>query len=204
MVNAMSKLSLIVLLGLAVTMGVTSRTAFARDGLRGDERAIYALLVNEVYLGDLHQIGWKEKPDDRLVLVAEPATPGEQFEIANALEQLGAATDTAQSFLTARTNSLLDERLACSMPYTLIHERDLRALFANPDLSASWREFGARYSGAPGFVAMSGIGFNEARSEAIVFITYSCASLCGKGLYIRLSKEKGVWTVASQHMAWIS
>lgn len=204
MVNTMSTVPFVVLLTAAVFVSVAPRTVSAKAGSQGDERAIYALLLNEVYLADLHHVGWKESPRDRLVIVAELAAPGEQFEIASALDQLGAAPDTARGFKTARTDSLVDESIPSSVPYTLIRERELRALFSNPDLSASWREFASRYAGSPGYVAMSGIGFNDARSEAVVFIMYSCASLCGKGIYVRLTKEKGAWAVASQTMAWVA
>ena len=204
MVNTVSTVPIIVLLTAALLVSVEPRTVSAKAVPKGDEQAIYALLLNEVYLADLHDVGWKEGPGDRLVIVAEPAAPGEQFEIASALDQLGAAPDTARSFKTARTDSLVDESIPSRVPYTLIRERELRALFSDPDLSASWREFAARYAGSPGYVAMSGIGFNDARSEAVVFVVYSCASLCGKGIYVRLTKEKGAWVVANQTMAWVS
>ena len=200
----MSTAPLVLLLAAAILVSVAPRTVSAKAGPQGDEQAIYALLLNEVYVAELHRVGWKESPRDRLVVVAEPAAPGEQFEIASALDQLGAAPDTARRFKTARTDSLVDDSIPSSVPYTLIRERELRALFSNPDLSASWREFASRYAGSPGYVAMSGIGFNDARSEAVVYIMFSCASLCGMGIYVRLARKKGAWAVASQTMAWVS
>jgi hypothetical protein len=43
--------------------------------------------------------------------------------------------------------------------------------------------------------AVSAVGFNQAHSRALVYIEHHCGSLCGRGAYHLMVKEKGKWTV---------
>lgn len=52
--------------------------------------------------------------------------------------------------------------------------------------------------------AFSGIGYNHARDEAVVYVTFDCGSLCGEGNVYLLSKVDGFWVISDMLMLWIS
>jgi hypothetical protein len=50
----------------------------------------------------------------------------------------------------------------------------------------------------------SHIGFNPERTQAIVYATYTCGSMCGSGHYVLLQRTGRRWRIVSTTMAWIS
>jgi hypothetical protein len=55
-------------------------------------------------------------------------------------------------------------------------------------------------------VSFSAVGFNKDRTVAVVYATYWCGPLCGRGTYYMLDKRDGEWINVRQisHCGWIS
>jgi hypothetical protein len=54
-----------------------------------------------------------------------------------------------------------------------------------------------------GFIALSGVGFNPSRTQAVFYIDHFCG-LCGGGRYVLMEKVEGSWRVREEHYTWIS
>ena len=72
------------------------------------------------------------------------------------------------------------------------------------DLEARWREFNQRYPDAQGFHEFSAIGFDAARSTAVLYASHGCGSLCGSGNLVTLRRTGGRWQVVEAQMLWAS
>jgi hypothetical protein len=64
-------------------------------------------------------------------------------------------------------------------------------------------DFLTRFPNNFGYIAVSHIGFNLSKSEAIFYIDHFCG-LCGGGGYVVMRKMNGQWHVADQHSTWVS
>jgi hypothetical protein len=53
-------------------------------------------------------------------------------------------------------------------------------------------------------VSLSRVGFDNAHTEALVYMQYVCGGLCGEGLALFVVKENGAWKVNRVSMLWIS
>ncbi|MBD0319713.1 MAG: hypothetical protein ICV87_05225, partial [Gemmatimonadetes bacterium] len=63
------------------------------------------------------------------------------------------------------------------------------------ELETRWRRFGELFPGAEGFYQFSAIGFDAARSTAVLYTSHSCGSLCGSGNLVTLRRTGGRWQV---------
>ena len=75
---------------------------------------------------------------------------------------------------------------------------------AGEELEARWRLFNERFPGAGGFHEFSAIGFDAARSSAILYTSHSCGGLCGSGSLVTLRRAAGRWQVAEAQTLWVS
>ena len=64
-------------------------------------------------------------------------------------------------------------------------------------------DFQTRFPYNFGYIAVSHIGLNLTKSEAIFYIDHFCG-LCGGGGYVVMRKVNGQWHVADQHSTWVS
>jgi hypothetical protein len=64
-------------------------------------------------------------------------------------------------------------------------------------------DFQTRFPNNLGYIAVSHIGLNLTKNEAIFYIDHFCG-LCGGGGYVLMRKVNGQWAVADQHSTWVS
>jgi len=64
-------------------------------------------------------------------------------------------------------------------------------------------EFEKRLPRNLGYIAMSGVGFNPSRTQAVFYIDHFCG-LCGGGRYVLMEKVNGKWAIRDEHWTWIS
>jgi hypothetical protein len=68
-----------------------------------------------------------------------------------------------------------------------------------------WRAFYQRFPRSQGLVTFSRVGFNAARTQAVVLVTRGCGGLCGMGNVVLLDRDPaGRWRVVRSDMLWIS
>lgn len=64
-------------------------------------------------------------------------------------------------------------------------------------------DFRTRFLNNFGYIAVSHIGLNLTKSEAIFYVDHFCG-LCGGGGYVVMRKVNGQWRVVEQHSTWVS
>jgi hypothetical protein len=64
-------------------------------------------------------------------------------------------------------------------------------------------EFQKKFLNNLGFIALSGVGFNPSRTQAVFYIDHFCG-LCGGGRYVLMEKTHGAWRVRGEQYTWIS
>ena len=67
-----------------------------------------------------------------------------------------------------------------------------------------WKRLRSRYPDLVAVYGASRVGFNRARTEAVVLVGFTVGPTGGEGDYILLKKEAGVWKIAHRLPAWIS
>lgn len=101
-----------------------------------------------------------------------------------------ASPETIESFLTAvRTQKHLPTKMA----------RHGFVLIEKQDAPVGWEEraeFNSRLHLANGMVTVSRIGFDSSYSQALVWVSYVCGSLCGHFGVVMLQRDGSHWRVA--------
>lgn len=52
--------------------------------------------------------------------------------------------------------------------------------------------------------AFSHVGFDRDRTQALVYVSYTCGGLCGDGQYVLLERSARGWRIARSVRSWIS
>lgn len=86
----------------------------------------------------------------------------------------------------------------------LISSAELSYLFDSQDTNNNWDDFYREYDGSNGIIRFTRIAFNEAKTQAILEIGHSNASLGGSGSIIYLIKQNGFWIIKDVIPTWIS
>lgn len=67
----------------------------------------------------------------------------------------------------------------------------------------SWNVFFHRFPDAKGLIALSNVGFNPARTQALVHVGLYCGRACGGGgNFVLLKKEYGSWVIQHKYHTW--
>lgn len=93
------------------------------------------------------------------------------------------------------------------VPIVVASEATLNSLPSamDGDVDGYWRAFYRRFPGAAGLVTLSRVGFNAARTQAVVGVSRGCGGLCGTGTVVLLERDPdGHWRVVRNALLWIS
>ena len=63
--------------------------------------------------------------------------------------------------------------------------------------------FQERFPRNMGLTVLSGVGFNQSKTQAVFYIDHFCG-LCGGGRYVLMERVNGAWRVKDEHYTWIS
>jgi hypothetical protein len=113
-------------------------------------------------------------------------------------------TETLRDYCAQREGGLLAERFDLGVPYVLVAKDDLDKLTGPNEVLDFWERFYRRYPHAPGLIGFSNVGFNQAHTQAFVYISHGCGGLCGEGEYVLLEKRGGAWHIIDQMGLWVS
>jgi hypothetical protein len=96
------------------------------------------------------------------------------------------------------------------VPVTLVTRADIASLPDGVDLHPNepmrfWRAFHQRYPDSSGLISLSRVGFNAARTQAVLNVDRGCGGLCGDGTILLLARDAaGRWRVAATRGTWVS
>jgi hypothetical protein len=80
------------------------------------------------------------------------------------------------------------------VPYIVVPVKDIRAFFKQG--GGDWQAFYRRYPDSGGYVEVSAVGFNQAKTRALAYMAHHCGGLCGSGTHYLLEKVNGAWREA--------
>jgi ABC-type phosphate transport system substrate-binding protein len=100
------------------------------------------------------------------------------------------------------SSSALEHTFTLSVPYTLISEQELASIFSTT--ATGWDKFYAKYPDSKGFLALSRVGFNQAKDTAVLYTEYQSGATAGEGDLVLMKKTDGRWTVEDNSMFWQS
>lgn len=179
----------------------TKPTAVVSD----EDYAIYSALIQSLYAS-----GAKLLVLDNYVSGCVPVgnnTEGERAwqqslnSLPGKLPKLSAQT-LADFKSKARHCQTLEAKLTLPVKYVLFSKPERKQIFATRDTKKAWANFHQKYAGATGYVNVSSIGFNEARTQALVNTYRKCGEKCGSEKMVLLTKANGQWSVAATHKIW--
>jgi hypothetical protein len=110
---------------------------------------------------------------------------------------------TLEGFVHANTVQVqLDEIEFSYLPIVLTSADELheKIFLEDTPLGVAWEKLGP----SSVIVRFSRVGFNCDHSEAMIYVSESCGSLCGGGWYVLFRKEDQAWRVSEKYLIWIS
>jgi len=100
-----------------------------------------------------------------------------------------ARTETIESFLSAiETQKPLPAALGRLPEFLLVQPHDAPK-------ADGWRAFERRHTLAPGVISVSRIGFDRSASQALLYVSFICGSLCGSDSFVLLERDGATWRV---------
>ena len=108
--------------------------------------------------------------------------------------------DAARKFKTAALDYstvnhkgwTLVSKLKLDKPYKFISSKEIQQHFNKPGIDG-WTDFYKQHPDSFGFVTLSAVGFNEAKTLAVVHAYSRCGGLCGHWQFHLLEKTGGTW-----------
>jgi hypothetical protein len=87
----------------------------------------------------------------------------------------------------------------------IVDRAEREAIFQQASgLRKKWESFYKKYPDSGGFYRFSRVGFNQERTQALVFVQNFCGSLCASGNWVRLAKKDGKWVSEERYLSWVS
>jgi hypothetical protein len=149
--------------------------------------AVYASLIPD----QAPVAGAKAK---RLVIQRETVTNNECTLSGAALETDWKPVVDDFKIQNAHVRFLLPDR-DLRYPYLVVPRRDIMSLFTKT--GGNWPEFYRRYPDSGGYIEVSAVGFDRAKTRAMVYMAHHCGGLCGGGTHHLLEKVEGAWRPAN-------
>ena len=183
----------------------------AKPALNDDDYAIYSEVMNTSYategierivVGDHTSMGLPP-------VMMGMAQPGDSPE----LKKIREAKETTRDFdqRSKQPAAALERKFSTKVPVVLISEVERDRIFVIqksgskqvPNMKG-FDEFHRLYPKSQGFMSVSRVGYNPARTEALVYVGNLCGGLCGTGQYYLLARENNSWKIQVKALVWIS
>jgi hypothetical protein len=167
------------------------------------EKAVYSAYLTSALLNDSHD--WSVNTQILLVVENETGVAGNlrwkgmmPFDSRAVFPRLFSSTRASFLFRNLLESPLrrpIEVPNRASVVFAFRH--DIELLQHDP------AEFEKRFPHNLGYIAMSGVGFNPSRTQAVFYIDPFCG-LCDGGRYVLMETVNGEWAVRDEHWTWIS
>jgi hypothetical protein len=180
------------------TTSATSAPTAPQTTVTADEYDVYSALIQSVYIDDTQP--------KQIVITTVNVDPNGSFGLAapaikSFWPDLG--DDIVGDFKAKNmSSSPLERAFALSAPYTLMSEQEMTSIFSSG--ATGWDKFYATYPDAKGLLALSRVGFNQAKDAAVLYTEYQSDLTAGGGYMVLMKKTDGRWTVEENSMFWAS
>lgn len=149
--------------------------------------AVYAAVASRPWLGSLveppHRLAVAERTGFNAVCL--PKGGPMETTWRPVLESFRLANASPRRILAGRD---------IGVPYDVLTRSQVQTHFTHTEnIDDGWQQFQAALGGAGGLTAWSAVGFDTAHRRAMVYVNFSCGSLCAEGRYVFLEKQGGAW-----------
>jgi hypothetical protein len=163
-----------------------------------EEYAVYSAYFSESVLNDTHE--WSVSRPVQVV-IEDKTNVGENLRL-RVLYALDSRVHFDQLHASTRASFFVRNLLRTQiLPRFDLPSWATVILASKPDVQSP--EFQMRIPHYVGYFALSGVGFNLSRTQAVFYIDYFCG-LCGGGAYVLMEKSGGSWHVRDRQYTWIS
>ena len=185
---------------MATSKMTTSADNTPQSKAEGEDYAIYLSLLNKLYsnnsgtasVGIVEQTSLFSPPggslDKTLNFVRQQTSGQIPQEVIDDIK------------IKNRDSYKLDDHFNIGVKYVLLPKQEIQDLFSS---GGTWAELNERYS-INQVIVFSKIGFNRAKTQALVYTSTRSGPKTGYGLYVYLTKNNGVWTIKHQVEVWVS
>lgn len=159
--------------------------------LEAEEQAVYSVLLSEY--------------DRQSIVLSQTTDSGFDFTGQTGMPDgiAGLSQDLWDDYLGRNDRSYpLSTEMEIGREYSLLEAEEMSDIFSNHE--DGWSEFYRRYPDSPGITTLSRVGFNQDRTEALVYMGTQFHYLAGAGNLIQLEKKNGEWKIKDKTMLWIS
>ena len=164
----------------------------------GEEYAVYSAYLSDGLLSDAHDWGSSGPVQ---VVVKNTTSVSENLRI-KALYVFDGRADFNQLERSTRASYLVRNIFSARLlPNFRLPRFATLALASRSDYFSP--EFQKEFPNNQGLIALSGVGFNRTRTQAVFYVDHFCG-LCGGGRYVLMAKVDGAWHVQEEHSTWIS
>ena len=159
-----------------------------------DDKAIYAIVYKDQ--------GFDANPQ----VIDEKSIPVNFDDFADPNSIPGVSPDTLADFLAKNKEPISLRPLVSDVPHKgVVTHADLDAVLPKDDHGRNYQEiFNEHFSGAHGVLSFSRIGFNNDHTQAVVYFSQWCGSLCARGGLVLYKKSSGSWHKVGGGTRWVS
>lgn len=187
------RLTLFFIACLGVAICLVGPAACSRQcALTSEDYAVYSAIL--VGLGKTGPAGNQAE-----LIISEATVDSSSWPVAPSLKELSNET-LAHFILRQKSVCHLKPQLDRAISYQLVSADDLDKIFKR----GSWAEFYKEYPKSSGTWSLSPIGYNIAKTEALVYVAHGCGGLCGSGHLVVLANQNGTWAIKEQTKLWDS
>lgn len=176
----------------------TAPLAAAPLNVNETEIEIYASLINHGLSTDVPIVVISAET------TGDPAAIGSHDDTPASVEELGAPAETLSNWrMRNQQIHSIDHPLDLKVSYQMIDRVKREKLFMAEQPALGWDRFFATYSGAPGLIRLSKVGFDASLEHALVYIEHHCGSVCGSGRLAYLNFADKRWQVRGAQLIWM-
>tara|TARA_B100001248_G_C27305038_1_gene419020 strand:- start:310 stop:918 length:609 start_codon:yes stop_codon:yes gene_type:complete len=106
--------------------------------------------------------------------------------------------------LKNRESTSIKFKISSELDISFLSTYDLDTLFNENTAKENWAQFNNLYKDYDGFIAISRIGYNDTKDQAVLLLEHHCGASCGTGKFISLIKTQNKWSVESTLTIWLA
>ena len=139
------------------------------------------------------------------MLISDRTSSDDTFEEMVVNKGWGGSADMLASYRANNAKPIPIHEFLAEWPQAAFWTKEMGEATFKINPVEGWKIFHEQHPGSKGIVTFSAVGFNATGDRALVFVTYSCGSLCASGIYFDMRKPAdGAWYVAYKTGVWAS
>jgi len=189
---------------LLIVILLLTTTGFSQE-LKPEEYAVYSAVLEQIYPSSPKMFVIYSESSDREDLGENSV---DYFEKNSASSQWGMSTVKLDKDMVKDYNDKNQKKypmdkdsFSVDQEIVLLTEGESDAIFWG---GGRWGEFNSKFPGSSGTIELSRVGFNNDKTEAILYFGNQQDRLMGQGFYLLLARNGDSWRIIDRCSIWIS